>query len=117
MVGVQVAFRSVKAILDRLPKAEVFLTFSVDALIDYLSERSFEMKAFGEIDVDPSLVRQLIQIKQAEQVGYRALIQNGLYSHIQAVTGAPFYSPFFIKSPEAHRSYFHSPIKAPGSTQ
>ena len=102
----QVAFRSIRTILDRLPKAEVFLTFSVDALIDYLSARSLEMRAFGEIDVDPALVKELIQLKQAEQVGYRILIQNGLYSHIQSVTGAPFYSPFFIKSPEAHRSYW-----------
>jgi three-Cys-motif partner protein len=102
----QVAFRSVRTILDQLKKAEIFLTFSVDALIDYLSERSLEMKAFGEIDVDPALVRQLIQTKQDEQAGFRALIQNGLYSHVQSVTGAPFYSPFFIKSPDAHRSYW-----------
>jgi three-Cys-motif partner protein len=102
----QVAFRSIRAILEQLQKAEIFLTFSVDALIDYLSERSLEMKAFGEIDVDPGLVRQLIQIKQDEQVGFRTLIQNGLYSHVQSVTGAPFYSPFFIKSPDAHRSYW-----------
>jgi GMT-like wHTH domain len=34
------------------------------------------------------------------------LIQNSLYRHVQLVTGAPFYSPFFIKSPEAHRSYW-----------
>ena len=102
----QVAFRSIRAILKNLDKAEVFLTFSVDALINYLSEHRLDMKAFGEIDVDPGFVRELVQIKQAEQVGYRALIQNGLYGHVQAVTGAPFYSPFFIKSPEAHRSYW-----------
>jgi three-Cys-motif partner protein len=102
----QVAFRSIRTILDQLPKAEVFLTFSVDALIDYLSERSLEMRAFGEIDVDAGLVRELIQVKQDEQVGYRALIQNSLYSHVQSATGAPFYSPFFIKSPDAHRSYW-----------
>lgn len=102
----QVAFRSIRSILEQLNKAEVFLTFSVDALIDYLSERSFDLKAFAEIDVDQGLVRELVNIKQAEQAGYRAVIQNGLYKHVQAVTGAPFYSPFFIKSPEAHRSYW-----------
>jgi three-Cys-motif partner protein len=102
----QVAFRSIRTILQELQKAEIFLTFSVDALIDYLAERSLEMKAFGEIDVDPELVRRLIQTKQEEQAGYRTLIQNGLYSHVQLATGAPFYSPFFIKSPDAHRSYW-----------
>ena len=102
----QVAFRSIRAILEQLDKAEVFLTFSVDALIDYLSSRSHEMRAFGEIDVDPAVVRELVQLKEDEQLGYRILIQNGLYKHIQSVTNAPFYSPFFIKSPEAHRSYW-----------
>jgi three-Cys-motif partner protein len=102
----QVAFRSIRAILDQLEKAEVFLTFSVDSLIDYLSQHNLEMKAFGEIDIDKGLVRELVKIKETEQVGFRALIQNSLYAHIQSVTGAPFYSPFFIKSPEAHRSYW-----------
>ncbi len=102
----QVAFRSVRAILQQLSKAEVFLTFSVDALIDYISDRSSEMRAFGEIDVDQAVVRELLQLKQDEQAGYRTLIQNGLYRHIQAVTDAPYYSPFFIKSTEAHRSYW-----------
>jgi three-Cys-motif partner protein len=102
----QVAFRSIRVILEQLQKAEVFLTFSVDALIDYLSTHSHQMRAFGEIDIDPGLVQELVGLKQAEQLGYRILIQNGLYSHIQSVTGAPFYSPFFIKSPDAHRSYW-----------
>lgn len=102
----QVAFRSIKTISAALAKAEIFLTFSVDALIDYLSERSFDLKAFGEIDADPGFVRELVRIKEGEQVGYRALIQNGLYGHVQKATGARFYSPFFIKSPEAHRSYW-----------
>jgi len=102
----QVAFRSIRQILNDLNNAEVFLTFSVDALIDYLSESSFNMRAFGEIDIDPSFVRELIQVRQSEQVGYRALIQNSLYQHVQSATNAPYYSPFFIKSPDAHRSYW-----------
>jgi hypothetical protein len=47
-----------------------------------------------------------VRIKEAEQVGFRAAIQNGLYGHIQEKTSAPYYSPFFIKSPDAHRSYW-----------
>jgi three-Cys-motif partner protein len=102
----QVAFRSVRKILSSLRRSEVFLTFSVDSLISYLSERSFEMRAFAEIDMDPAKVREIVSIKETEQVGYRTLIQNTLYQHVQSATGAPFYSPFFIKSPEAARSYW-----------
>lgn len=102
----RVAFRTIRTILDQLNSAEVFLTFSVDALIDYLGEQSLDLKAFGEIEIDPGFVREIIQIKKEEQVGYRALIQNTLYEQVQNATGAPFYSPFFIKSPGAHRSYW-----------
>jgi len=101
----QVSFTNIRAILEQLDKAEIFLTFSVDSLIDYLSIHNYDMKAFGSIEMDTGLVKELIRIKEEEQIGYRALIQNTLYTHIQATTGAPFYSPFFIKSIDAHRSY------------
>jgi three-Cys-motif partner protein len=102
----QVAFRSVREILTNLEKAEVFLTFSVDALIAYLSDNSHNLRAFGEIDMDPAMVKEIVGVKESDQVGYRALIQNTLYGHVQRATGAPYYSPFFIKSPEASRSYW-----------
>jgi three-Cys-motif partner protein len=100
------AFSSIRKILVGLQKAEVFLTFSVDSLINYLSDRSFDMRAFGEIDMDPAFVKELLRIKETEQGGARVLIQNVLYEHIQESTEAPFYSPFFIKSPQANRSYW-----------
>ncbi|HVJ42371.1 MAG TPA: three-Cys-motif partner protein TcmP [Dongiaceae bacterium] len=102
----QVALRSIRAVLNQLANAEIFLTFSVDALIDYLSDRSLDMRAFGNIDMDRGQVQELINYKSEDQIGSRALIQNTLYSHIQSETGSPFYSPFFIKSPDAHRSYW-----------
>ncbi len=102
----KVSFRSIRTILQELGKAEVFLTFLVDNLIDYLSENSYNMRAFAEIDVDQGLIREMLRIKEADQVGYRAVIQHCLYGHVQDATGAPFYSPFFIKSLESHRSYW-----------
>lgn len=102
----QVAFKSVRSILLELEKAEVFLTFLVDHLIDYLSENSYDMRAFGEINVDNGQIREMLRIKEADQVGYRAVIQHYLYKHVQAATGAPYYSPFFIKSLESSRSYW-----------
>lgn len=101
-----VSFAAVRRILAELASPEIFMTFSVDALIDYLSDRSFELDGFSKIDVDSGLIRELLSIKQADQGGYRAVIQNTLYKHVQTSTSAPFYSPFFIKSPEAHRSYW-----------
>jgi hypothetical protein len=38
--------------------------------------------------------------------GARYLIQNFLYRHVQAHTGADYYTPFFIRSVDNHRSYW-----------
>jgi three-Cys-motif partner protein len=102
----QVSFRSIRTILQELEKAEVFLTFLVDHLIDYLSEKSYDMRAFGEIDVDKVQIKEMLGIKEADQVGYRAVVQHYLYQHVQATTGAAYYSPFFIKSLESSKSYW-----------
>jgi|TARA_R110000796_G_scaffold126216_4_gene240950 three-Cys-motif partner protein len=100
-----VTFQSIRQILGQLEKAEIFLTFMVDALIDYMSDKRVEMQGYRNIEVDPGFIRELTQEK-TESKAWRTLIQNTLYTHLQEATGAEFYSPFFIRSPEAHRSYW-----------
>jgi three-Cys-motif partner protein len=100
-----VSFRSMRKILGQLEKAEIFLTFSVDSLIDYMSERHLEKRGYKDIELDPGFIRELMADK-GEGPGWRTLIQNTLYDHLIDKTGAQFYSPFFIHSAEAHRSYW-----------
>ena len=100
-----VAFRSVRKILGALEKAEVFLTFGVDSLIDYMTDKRLKQPGYLSIDADPGFVRDLIEEK-SEGPAWRTVIQNTLYSHLQEATGAEYYSPFFIRSTEAHRSYW-----------
>jgi len=100
-----VTFRSIRQILGELEKAEIFLTFMVDALIDYMSEKRLEMQGYRNIEADPGFIRELAEEK-TESKAWRTLIQNTLYTHLQAATGAEYYSPFFIRSPDAHRSYW-----------
>ena len=101
----QVAFRSMRRILGALEKAEIFLTFSVDGLIDYMSEEHLKRRSYYDIDADPDFVREMLSNKE-EGAGWRTLIQNELYKHIKDATSAEYYSPFFIRSPDAHRSYW-----------
>lgn len=101
----QVAFRSMREILGQLEKAEIFLTFSVDGLIDYMSEEHLKRRSYSDIDADPDFVKALI-LKKEESGEWRTLIQNSLYRHIKSATSAEYYSPFFIRSPDAHRSYW-----------
>lgn len=99
-----VRLATVRAILGALKNPEILVTFAVDALIDFLSEKTTETQALLNVDLTREDVRELMDLKNNE--GWRYLIQNGLYRHVQARTGARFYTPFFIHSIEAHRSYW-----------
>lgn len=99
-----VAFTTVQRILAKLPKAEVFLTFGVDALVDYLQANN-GTESHERIGLDEGLIREILAIKDTES-GWRTIIQNQLYSRLRDLTGAQFYSPFFIRSPTSHRSYW-----------
>lgn len=95
---------TIRNILGTLKNPEILLTFAVDALIDFLSEKTVETQALLNIELAREDVRELTGLKNGE--GWRYLIQNGLYRHVQARTGARFYTPFFIHSVKAHRSYW-----------
>jgi three-Cys-motif partner protein len=99
-----VRLQTIRTILSELKNPEILLTFAVDALIDFLSVKTSETQALLNIDLDREDVRELMDLRTGD--GWRYLIQNGLYRHIQARTGSRFYTPFFIHSVEAHRSYW-----------
>ena len=99
-----VRFRTIRKILRALKKPEILLTFAVDALIDFLSLKTAGSRALLNIELNREDVRELIDLKTGE--GWRYLIQNGLYHHVQAQTGARFYTPFFIRSVDSHRAYW-----------
>lgn len=99
-----VRLATVRTILASLKNPEILLTFAVDALIDFLSLKTPETQALLNIEMTREDVRSLMELRSGE--GWRYLIQHGLYRHVQARTGARFYTPFFIHSVDAHRSYW-----------
>lgn len=99
-----VRLATIRTILHSVKNPEVLLTFAVDALIDFLSIKTAESQALLNIELTREDVRALMDLKTGE--GWRYLIQNGLYRHVQDRTGARFYTPFFIHSVDAHRSYW-----------
>jgi three-Cys-motif partner protein len=99
-----VRFATIRSILGQIRNPEILLTFAVDALIDFLTEKRTESAALLGLDLQREDVRALLELKSGD--GWRYLIQNGLYRHVQSRTGAPFYTPFFIHSVESHRSYW-----------
>ncbi|PWC74038.1 hypothetical protein TSH64_02510 [Azospirillum sp. TSH64] len=100
-----VSFFSIRRILTELEHPEIVLTFSVDALINYLSNDEAFLKGILPTGLTRDDVLHMLQIK-SEQRGWRWMIQHFLYERIVALTGAPFYTCFYVKSPESHRSYW-----------
>lgn len=102
----QVSLVSIRKIMQSLKKTEVFLTFMIDALSTFITDKKYDLSAFERIDISPEFVREMIRYKEEDSLGARVFIQNFLYGHIRNKTEAQYYSPFMIKSPEANRSHW-----------
>ena len=98
-----VPLHSIYKIFSRLPKAEILLTFYVDYLIDYMRNSDECKKSLQQTGIHFDLDK-LNDIKSQKQ--WRAIIQRDLFENIIANTGANFFTNFFIKSNESHKSYW-----------
>ncbi len=103
-----VPFSSIRTIFQRLANAEVLLTFNVDSLIDYLSERDENRKALQNIDLEKYIPwEKLRSFKATMRHEWQHLIQRFLAEGILKESGAEVMTVFFI-TPGGHnpRSYW-----------
>lgn len=103
-----VPFLSIRTIFQSLANAEVLLTFNVDSLIDYLSERDENKKALQNIDLEKYIPwEKLRSFKATMRHEWQHLIQRFLAEGILKESGADFMTVFFI-TPGGHnpRSYW-----------
>ncbi|UIN38345.1 three-Cys-motif partner protein TcmP [Methylobacterium oryzae] len=99
-----VSFETVRGLFRELANPEVLITFSVDTLINYLTDQTSKMRAGQRIELSPLLGEALKDMRTER--AQRAVIQGFLYKHIIDRTGAAFYTPFFIRSPQSRWSYW-----------
>lgn len=100
----QVALESIRHILANLKNPEIVLTFNVDWLINYLSEKDGFLKAVAPVELSLNDIKGMLAMKNQRQA--RWFIQHFLYKHIIEKTGAPYYTCFYVVSPESNRSYW-----------
>ena len=98
----QVELALVARILNRLPRAEVILTFASDALLNHLSERPQLIQAVAPIELSESQVHDLIQMRNGD--GGLAVVQRVMRQHIRGKTGATYDTPFFIRPSQSRRA-------------
>lgn len=85
----------------QLGNAEIILTFATDSLIDYLSTDDATQGRLERLGLKLS-ADKIGKIKQHAQ--WRRIIQNEL--HQQFSDCAAHYTPFFIRSKDAHRDFW-----------
>lgn len=94
---------TVRRILASLENAEIILTFATDTLIDYLSSNEQTQRILSNLGIQiPS--QSIVDAKAKSD--WRRIIQFLLHAEIKEKTGAKFYTPFFIRSGDAHRDFW-----------
>jgi three-Cys-motif partner protein len=94
---------TIRDILATLDNAEVILTFATDSLIDYLSETETTQRILEKVGI--SLPATKIGTAKEDRE-WRRTIQFALHREIPEKTEAKFYTPFFIRSTDAHRDFW-----------
>lgn len=87
---------SIQAIFASLDRAEVVLNFAIDSLLNYLQETSADLQLYRQFGIDARFISDWKQRKD-ENMG-RAITQRALMAHIQANSGAKFFTPFMLWS-------------------
>lgn len=97
-----VQFGTIRSILSDLPKSEVILTFSVDWLVTYMTNTDSFAKAMQKIGITSK--RLATYLSQRGDEGYKYIIPRLLLQDIRDLTGAAFFTPFFLRSQNAKRN-------------
>ncbi|MBM3105867.1 three-Cys-motif partner protein TcmP [Pseudomonas sp. V1] len=93
-----VPFSKIKWIFQNIANAEVLLTFNVDFLVAYLSDRRANRKAISNIDLERHIPWDMLKhLKAHRPRDWQYLIQRCLSDGIKEETGAPFMTIFFIR--------------------
>lgn len=97
-----VQFTTIRRILHELKRSEVLLTFAVDWLVTHLHDSDQFSKAMGKINIEGERLQRYVAARGEE--GYEYIVPRLLLQDIRDLTGAPYYTPFFLRSKEAHRN-------------
>jgi three-Cys-motif partner protein len=96
----EVPFFAIRSILTNLRNAEVILTFAAETLIDYLGSDGSMQPVLAKLGLEITC-DQIALAKQA--TNWKFAIQALLHRQLVEKSGAKFFTPFFIRSKDAHR--------------
>ncbi|NVK23079.1 MAG: three-Cys-motif partner protein TcmP [Kangiellaceae bacterium] len=92
-----VPIQSLQKIFSNLQKPEAILTFSIDALLNYLRKDGTGLDGLKQFGVNPAFVSMWQELKDDENFG-RATAQRSIMEAIRHNSGAQFFTPFMMYS-------------------
>ncbi len=95
----------IRSIFATLPRAEVILTFNVDAFINYASDSAATRKKLREMDMPDVLRGRTFEDIKRNEKDFRLYIQSCLYRELVARCGARYFTVFFIRT-TGHGDYW-----------
>ncbi|MBR8155049.1 three-Cys-motif partner protein TcmP [Burkholderia cenocepacia] len=87
-------------LMTELPNAEVIMTFNVDSLLTYISDREANRKAVRSIGIEQYIPWE--QLGQIKAESGRVALQRYVAHGIKAETGAPYMTLFFVRPDSAN---------------
>jgi three-Cys-motif partner protein len=96
----EVPFFAIRSILSNLSNAEVILTFAAETLIDYLGSDGSMQPVLAKLGLE--ITRDQIALAK-QHANWKFAIQALLHRQLVENSGAKFFTPFFIRSKDAHR--------------
>lgn len=88
----------IKRLLAELPRAEIVLTFAVDAFINFASDNDATKGILQRLGLPNLLKGSSIEQMKAEPGSFRYRIQSRLYQELTSECGARYYTLFFIRT-------------------
>jgi three-Cys-motif partner protein len=87
-------------------KSEFIVNFAIDWLSDFLSDSDGFRKIVDYLDIASHVqLQELLDLKQTLK-DWRYPVESRIGHALQAATGLPFFSPFYIEPEDNHRGYW-----------
>ncbi|WP_367432465.1 three-Cys-motif partner protein TcmP [Snodgrassella alvi] len=103
-----VPFQAINKIFNKLPTAEIILTFAVDAILNYASANGTTAQILNNIGINNSsdLLAEGLQKRRLSKKNWRFETQFGLYKNMRESCVAKYFTPFFIRNKTGHGYYW-----------
>lgn len=95
----------IRHIFEKLPRAEVILTFAVDAFINFASDNPATAQQLNRLDIPDLLKGRTFQDIKSNEKDVRLYIQSCMHEALVANCGARYFTVFFIRT-TGHGDYW-----------